>query len=297
MVVDSGFLSFEDTQQAIDSIANSLSNEYISKAVLICKVLAVAFVIINFIKEYTKSAGKDGAPISISTWIFNIFLIVLLVNTNQVLSVTDSFLAAFSENFEALNTNGETPAQAFARWDAEFNEYVDEYYSEQFSSMPVVGDILNAVNRILDNITGGFYYIILYIVKALAYCLELLAYPVFLIERGFLLLMMKIIAPLAFALAVLDGQRSMLMRWIKIYAAIYLTGLFFILITWFCDSLFIQISDQYLERAMSGLTTDGWINGAGDRHIMQVIVFTAIAISKVKLYSSAVSLSHRIFSS
>ena len=77
MVVDSGFLSFEDTQKAIDTIANNFTNTYIENAVIICKGLAVAFVIINFIKEYSKASGKDGTPISVHTLFFNVFLIYL----------------------------------------------------------------------------------------------------------------------------------------------------------------------------------------------------------------------------
>lgn len=296
MVVDSGFLSYQDTQRAIDNIANNFTNDYIEKAVLICKGLAVAFVILNFIKEYSKSSGKDGAPISVHTLLFNIFLIYLLINTTQILSFTDSFLSAFSKNFETMNAQGETPAQAFARWDTEYQKAVDEYYKATSSNIPILGAIEAEVTKIVDQILNGFYSVILYLVKAIAYVLELLAYPVFLIERGFLLLMMKIIAPLAFALTVLESQRGMFMKWIKIYSAIYITGLFFILINWFCNSIFIEISDLYLDRAYGGVPTDGFINGAGDRHLMQVIVFSAIVMAKIKLYSSAVSLSHRIFS-
>lgn len=296
MVVDSGFLSFEDTQKAIDAIANNFTNSYIEKAVLICKGLAVAFVILNFIKAYSSSAGKQGVPISVHTLFFNIFLIYLLINTTQILAVTDSFLSGFSKNFEVMNKQGETPSQAFKRWDAEYEAAVAEYYKKTNSEIPILGEIQAQVTKIVDSIQNGFYSIILYAVKAIAYVLELLAYPVFLIERGFLLLMMKIVAPLAFALGVLEGQRSMFMKWIKIYAAIYITGLFFILINWFCNSIFIAISDQFLDRAYAGIPTDGFLYGAADRHLMQVIVFSAIVLSKIKLYSSAVSLSHRIFS-
>lgn len=295
MVIDSGFLSYEDTQKAIDSIANNFTNDYIEKAVIICKGLAVAFVILNFIKEFSRSSGKDGAPISVYTLLFNVFLVYLLVNTTQILAFTDSFLSEFGKNFEAMNTRGETPAQAFNRWDAEYAAAVEDYYKKTIN-IPVLGAIERGIDLIGDYVLNGFYSVILYIVKGIAYCMELLTYPVFLIERGFLLLMMKIIAPLAFALTVLDGQRSMFMKWIKVYSAIYLTGLFFILITWFCNALFIEIADRFLDRAYGGIPSDGWLKGAGDRHLMQVIVFSAIVLAKLKLYSAAVSLSHRIFS-
>lgn len=294
-----GFFGYDAVQGAIDSISLHLSDTKIGQAVTWAKGLGVAFVILNFMKEMLRNLKPDmgGQPFSYYSVAMNLFFIFILWNTEQVLGLADACLNEFASIFKTMDGADTSIDAIFSRWCQEYEEAHAAYKQQNASSMPVIGDLYTVLLSILDLISSAFYFIVLVIVKGLAWLVNGLAYPVFLIERGFLLIIMKITAPLLFALAILEKHRDLVWRWLKIYAAIFLTGLFFILVTWFTDLLFVTMSRQFLDNAYSGVHQTVFEVDAGylDRHLIQVCFYAVIVFAKVKLYATSISIANRLF--
>jgi len=294
-----GFLGYDAVQSAIDSIALKITETQLGKAVIWAKGLAVAFVVLNFMKEMLKNLKSDmgGQIFSFYSAAMTLFFIFILWNTESVLGLADACLQEFSNLFKNMPGADNSMDGTFSRWCQEYEEAYTEYKRQNESSVPLIGDVYTILLSIFDLFNSAFYFIILVVIKGLAWVINGLAYPVFLIERGFLLIIMKITAPLLFALAVMEKHRDLVWRWLKIYAAIFLTGLFFILVTWFTDLLFVTLSRQFLDNAYAGQTQTafGIETGFMDRHLIQVCFYSAIVFSKVKLYATSISIANRLF--
>ncbi|MFV0468635.1 MAG: hypothetical protein ACK5MK_06880 [Dysgonomonas sp.] len=301
MTVD-GFFGYEAVQKAVDALSLQAAPQ-ITSFMNVVKGLAIGFVLLNWIRdaiESTKSIGSGKVnyfPVAPSQIIFGIFYIAIISNSTVILTALDTLMAEYVGDFK-LQGSGTSISVIFNRWCAEYEQLDELVRQQEESNIPVLGGIYNGIQHILDVITGAFYFVILVIVKGIAWIVNTIAYPVFLIERGFLLFAMKITAPLVFALAALKEYRELFYKWIKVYCAIFITGLFFIVVTWFCDQLFISLADNFNSNAMNGIHQGdifGLDLGYKDRHLVQVCFYTMIGIAKVKLYQSSISLSNRIF--
>ena len=88
----------------------------------------------------------------------------------------------------------------------------------------------------------------------------------------------------------LEQFRPMLMKWIRMYMAVFMTGLFFLFVTWFCDSVYYGLAEKFNQYAGMGGT------GVPDGdNISRVILFSVVVFTKAKLYSHSITLSNRIF--
>jgi hypothetical protein len=297
-----GFFGYEAVQKAVDALSLQAAPQ-ITSFQNIVKGLAIAFILLNWIREAIESTKNLGIgkvnyfPVSLSSLIFGIFYIAVAANSTNILTACDTLMAEYVGDFR-LQGNSTSVSDIFNSWCAEYEQMEELVRQQEESNIPVLGGIYNGVMLILDLIDSAFYFVILVIIKGLAWIVHTVAYPVFLIERGFLLFAMKLTAPLVFALAALKEYRVLFYKWIKVYCAIFITGLFFIVVTWFCDQLFITLADNFNSNAAGGIHQGDIMGpdvGYRDRHLIQICFYTMIAIAKVKLYQSSISLANRIF--
>jgi len=300
--MDDGFFGYQAIQSAVDALSTKAAPQ-ITSFLNVVRGLAVAFILLNWIREWIESTKSIGVgrvnyfPVAPSSIIFGIAYIAVVANAPAILTACDTLMAEYVGDF-TLQGSGTSVTEIFNRWCAEFDQLDELVRQQKESNIPVLGGIYNGIHQILDLISGAFYFVILVIVKGIAWLINAIAYPVFLIERGFLLFAMKLTAPLVFALAALKEYRDLFYKWIKVYCAIFITGLFFIVVTWFCDQLFITLADNFNSNAMHGIHQGeilGFDTGYKDRHLVQVCFYTMIGIAKVKLYQSSISLANRIF--
>jgi hypothetical protein len=297
-----GFFGYEAVQKAVDALSLQAAPQ-IASFLTVVKGLAIGFILLNWIREAIESTKNLGTgrvnyfPVSLSSLVFGICYIAVVANSTNILTACDTLMAEYVGDFK-LQGSGTSVSGIFNRWCAEYEQMEELVRQQEESGIPVLGGIYNGVMMILDLIDSAFYFVILVIVKGLAWIVHTIAYPVFLIERGFLLFAMKLTAPLVFALAALKEYRELFYKWIKVYCAIFITGLFFIVVTWFCDQLFVTLSDNFNSNAAGGIHQGdvfGLDVGYRDRHMIQVCFYAMIAVAKVKLYQSGISLANRIF--
>ena len=276
-------LSYESVTEVTNDIL--LRNSGIVSGIFIgIKALAVVFVLLTWIKEYVQGMGAEGQklPISVYSIVKGVLYIALICSFDYVTDLLDKGLGAYEASF-----NLDTTDQMYSigeQWMEEFeNETIED--EEQKGFFGKAWDAVKGGLSLMRDISDVWFWL-LQIVKFIAWCVNMMVYPIFLLERGFLLVVMKMALPLVLALGVLPAYKQMVTKWIALYCAIFLTGLFFILATQFCDAAYALIIKN---------NSVGWVAGVISPNFTKTIVFLVIAFAKVKLYKGAVDLSYKIF--
>lgn len=292
--MDDGFLGFEAISKATETVVNHCAPQ-IDILMTSAKTLAVSFLLLNWLREYieekreAQKAGKPMLPVSFKQIFYSILYIMIILNWQTLINTLDNGLTAYVSSFDL--ENNVVMNDRFAEWDKYFEE--QRLQNEKGESTSVLTTISDALTLLVDYISYGTSYILLNIVKGISWFINLIAYPVFLIERAFLLFIMKMIFPLVLALGAIERFREKFYKWIMVYCSIFVTGLFFLFVTWFCEGIFAALYNNFTVNP-SG-TFLGSDLGYLDRHTVEICIFTVIAFAKVKLYGSSINLASRLF--
>lgn len=255
----------------------------ISNVMVFVKVIALIFIIINLIKIYLDSLGNEQAfKINWNKIIWTFVYVAFLFNYNVIIDKSEIILGEFENTIQLENSDKMYSLLEDNYMQTEFNKAKSEDDNSWIS------DVLLQINIALKKIANLFdpMNLILMLIKAIAWLIDACIYPVFLIERGFLLLCCKLIAPFVFALATLEKYRDLAFKWFRVFAAIYLSGIFLMLVCAVCNGLQVQ-----LVKLFNGGDTYKWAltSTAG---IMAICI---LSLAKGKLLGSAVNFSNKIF--
>ena len=252
------------------------------------KILAVTFILVNWCKSILQGMDKakengKGFSLKPTDILYGILYIILILNINLLTDGLDNLLSAYSQSFEVENSQSlYNPMEELLLVDETRN-----LPNETWMDAGVA--IMSRFAETLTNVIDPFYWL-LSILKVIAWLVNVIVYPIFMLERAFILMILKVVLPLVLALAALEEFRPMLMKWIRMYMAVFMTGLFFLFVTWFCDSVYFGLAEKYNQYA--GIAGTGVPDGD---NISRVILFTVVVFTKTKLYSHCVTLSNRIF--
>lgn len=274
------------TYETVTSVTNEIlltNNAVISGIFIAVKTLAISFVLLTWLKEYLQGIDKTGQKLPISFYSIGkgIACILLIAQFNVVTDLLDKGLGAYESSF-----NIEASDNMYSIGESWMDEY-DENIIEEEEQKGFLGRAWDGIQNgvsFLKNAVDIWYWI-LQIVKFIAWGVNMMVYPIFLLERGFLLLIMKIALPLILALWMIPAYKQIVAKWVMLYCAIFITGLFFILATQFCDAAYAMLAQQdNVSWAFE------FYQNAG-----KTATFLIIAFAKVKLYKGAVDLSYKIF--
>lgn len=275
----SNFLNYESITEVCNSILldkGSLLDNVMTGA----KILGVAFVVLYWIKEYLKGLDSNDADKKNGITIYSIgkgvAYILVIVNFNVLLDMCDNGLASY-QNSLGLSVSDNIYDAFNEDWmemeeDAIANAEEDAWYDG-------VVDIASSVGNMVMNAVDVWWWL-LQILRGVSWLINVMIMPIFLLERGFLLLIMKVAFPLILALGANEVYRNLLTKWILLYCAVFMTGPFFIIATNFCDEAY---------RLM--------MSSAIDDNLSKLIAFSVVVFAKVKLYKGAIELSYKIFQS
>lgn len=252
------------------------------------KILAVSFILVNWGKrliEGMDKAKEEGKSFSIKPTdiLYGILYIVLILNINLVTDTLDNLLSSYASSFEVENSQRMyNPLEELLLVDGTEGMAQDTWMDAGVAMMSRFAETLT-------NVIDPFFWI-LSILKVLAWLINVIVYPIFMLERAFILMILKVVLPLVLALAALEEFRGMLMKWIRMYMAVFMTGLFFLFVTWFCDSVYYGLAEKFNQYA--GIGGTGVPDGD---NIGRIILFSVVVFTKAKLYSHSITLSNRIF--
>ncbi|MGL5919429.1 MAG: hypothetical protein ACRCZQ_02865, partial [Bacteroidales bacterium] len=188
------------------------------------KALAVVFLLVNWIKEFLdyldqKNKGEGAAlPFTPSKIFYSCFYIALILNINVLLNGVDDMLSSYSEAFKLENSQAMySPIEEIIKMDIETEETMTNTVGETATGL--INSFMNAVYN-LANMVNIFWWI-LAIMKVIAWLVNVVVYPMFLLERSFLLMLLQIALPLVLALGAFDKFRPMVWEWFKMYIAVF----------------------------------------------------------------------------
>ena len=271
------------TQQVMSSVDSMIAPVFVGT-----KVLALAFILINWGKKLLEGmdrAKEEGKSFSLKPTdiVYGMLYILLVANINAVTDGMEDLLASYAGSFQVENSQRlYNPLEELLLVDETQNMPQETWMDSGVA-------IMSRFAETLTNAVDPFYWI-LSILKVLAWLINVIVYPIFMLERAFILMILKVMLPLVLALAALDEFRGMLMKWVRMYMAVYMTGLFFLFVTWFCDSVYYSMAERFNQYGgMGGLGIPD-----GD-NLTRLILFTVVVFAKTKLYSHSITLSDKIF--
>jgi len=269
--------------KAISDMTNDMISDYSGtlQAVMIgVKALAVVFVLLNWLKEYLDGLKSPEKHRGITPYslVVGILFIALISNFNVVSDYIDKMLGAYEESFSVQATDN---IYNFTRgWiDDMEEETIQEEETFGESVMNTASSVVGSIVSFFRNI-GDIWWWIYQLLKGIAWFINALLYPVYLLERGFLLLVMKFAMPLILALGTVQAYRQLVKKWILLYCAVFVSGLFLMLATNFCDATFAIITRTF---------------GLMDNNDSQSMLFLVVVFAKAKLYKAAVEMSYKLF--
>ena len=278
----------QDTLIGVTQSVESGVSSMIAPLFTASKALAVTFIHINWIKrviEGMDKAKEGGKSFNLKPTdiLYGILYIILILNINVITNGLEELLASYSASFDVENSQRMyNPLEELILVDETKNMPNDNWMDSSVA-------VMSRFAEVVTNLADPFYYL-LAILKVLSWLINVIVYPIFMLERAFILMILKVVLPLVVALAALDEFRPMLMKWIRMYAAVYMTGLFFLFVTWFCDSVYFSLAEKYNQYGgMGGLGIPD-----GD-NMVRIVLFSVVVFTKIKLYSHSITLSNKIF--
>lgn len=271
------------TSQVISSVDSMIAPVFLGT-----KILATAFILVNWGKKLLEGMDrgkeeKSGFSLKPTDVVYGMGYILLILNIGLLTQGMEELLASYSASFQVENSQRMyNPLEELILVDETQNMAQEDWIDTGVA-------VMSRFAETLTNVIDPFYWI-LGILKVVAWLVNVIVYPVFMLERAFLLMILKVMLPLVLALAALEEFRPMLMKWVRMYMAVYMTGLFFLFVTWFCDSVYYGLAERFNQYAGMG----GWGIPDGD-NITRLILFTVVVIAKTKLYGHSITLLDKIF--
>lgn len=274
------YLSYDNITQVCNSILVD-KGELVHNVLIGTKILAVAFILLYWLIKYAESLkgndadGKSG--ITVYNIVRGVVYIVLVCSFNNIVDMVDRGLGAYDASFGVKATY-----QMYEALDEDWIAEDEEQAIQNAESSGFWDSSMNVVNQIghwIANL-GDIWWWGLQVLKIVGWLINIMVMPIFLLERGFLLVLMKISFPLILALGANEAFQGLLKKWLGLYCAIFLTGLFFILATQFCDEAYRMIVNE---------------GGMADDNQAKTIIFAVVVFAKVKLFKGAIELSYKLF--
>lgn len=275
------YLSYE----AITSAANNMvfeSSSVLTGAMYGVKGIAILFILLTWMKNYIEGLKdpENHRGISWDKIFFGILYVLLVINCDYISNVADGVLGSYEKSF---NISASTEMYSFTEsWITDMQDEIIEEEEEKGFWSNIIDKVSGFASSAKDLFVnfGDIWWWLFLVIKGIAWFVNLIVYPIFLLERSFLLMLMKFAMPLILALGALKSYRKLVSRWLALYCAVFITGLFFILATQFCDQVF------------GGIVMDSGIINANDS---KALLFIVIAFAKAKLYKGGKDLADKLF--
>lgn len=252
--VDTSLLGYENIIRAFNTIQAHID---IHPAMLTVKVLASSFILLNILKKWSES--RLNTNISLTPWdiITSFAYILLIFGYTEILYYIEGFGKVFEGYIlESINTitDGMT---------------IKSYYE---STPPRWGTFSVGIINLSSILIG--------ILDFIGWLVNTMAFAGFMIERGFLLILLNLTFPFVICLATLKSFRELLLNWVRLYFSVYLIAVVLLAGNVVIDALYSALLSNYIEDETGLIDTSDWIR--------VVLVFTLV-FSKVMIYKGGIN--------
>ncbi|MDF0706960.1 hypothetical protein [Flagellimonas okinawensis] len=265
----------------VDAVFQTIKDSDFSQYTIVgMKALAVLFFLVNILKKYNEGiAATDGHTWGLTpTELAKNFAIVLLVIfSTEVLGVFDGILVVI---------------------ESQYRDTAPALLPLQLQDVDLERDVgaLEAAKKAMailyEALVTPLYglKLLAFIIGVILWLLDIFIYPIFLVERYFLLGIMQAFFPLVISLSVFEKFRHLAYTYFKFYAGVYMLVPAFFLVNVFVNNLYTEINTNF----WGNLFGTDW----GNEFFAPVIQLGSIGfivLLKFKLYRKATSFTLRLF--
>jgi len=243
------------------------------------KGIAIAFLLVRLVYTLSKTTLKkktfdnlQKVEIPISLWhiLTYTFYAVMIASYDLLLAAADNILGYFVFIYTDLDVT--SVSLALDEMDYEGNLDAEETWYQVFKRFGYTA------LAYLNNPT----LIVVKIVKVIAWILDLIIYAIFIGQRFFVLMILKLLGPLALCLSLLPGFEGTIGRWLTLYARWFLLIIPYFLAN-ICVAAFVETYEDIFVgfgRGYSG----GYIDDV--KAMVEVPLILLIVILKPILYAA-----------
>lgn len=235
----------------------------------VLKILAIAFFLLNvytnMFSRMTERFGTTKLPFNEKQILGSLVMVLVLVFYDQFLNFLDTLLLGMDEAYSKFSPLAFSPP---------------EEEIQNGNDMDVWATLKLAGSHFVQFMTEPSY-IVLLLLKGLAWIIDTTIYVVFLMERFFFIGLLKVLGAIAIVLAVFEKFRDIFYKWLKLYITIYLLIFPFFLILGFTAFVF----DAFKENAdfpLLGTT-------------VQVTVLSIMIWLKLRLFKKSYDIVYKLF--
>lgn len=252
----------------INELSNMVSSNNIFKFTFTgAKVLAFAILIFKVLETFTKDFEGSEPKIGNLTSILGYGLVIM--SSDWIITSIENVFASV----QVVMTG--TSSDLYV----DLNSLVRERYTEMFQDAE---DELDMVGIVFSSIPTIVSLIITYLIGGLCKLADMSITASYLIQRLFILKLLKILFPLALALSTYSGTQKLFHTWILRYIGVFVLGIAYIGIIGITSMVQSTLLAQFGSDI--GMFTDGTSFAVGIL-VTMIVVFTV----KIKLFSVATS--------
>jgi hypothetical protein len=206
------------------------SNKVISNTLLGFKVLAILLFVLSIYSgmvdkvasKWNMESGTLSLPYSPSKLLISLIFVLLIASYDQLLILLDNVFLNLDNVFKSsidlgINFQEET-----------IEEEVSNGWKQALVSMG---------NFFSNLVSSGGSSIFMNLLHGLAKGIDAMIFGVFIIERFFMLGLLKIIGPFAISISIFKAGNEQFMKWLKLYIATYVLIIPFFLVLGFTNEI------------------------------------------------------------
>lgn len=242
------------------------------------KVLAIGLALVNILKKYNEGLADANGPswgLTPSELLKNFAIVVLVIFGDEVLTLFDNLLVSIENEFGAAAPN--IPSLNAIQSDIE--EVPTGMAGIAYTLAKYTTPLFGA--QLITGIVGFFIWF-----------MDVFVYAFFLVERFFLLAVLRVFFPVVITFAVYDKLRPLAYTFLKLYVAVYLIVPCFFLVNFFANELYAEIQTNWLNNFV-GIP----VNNIVFQQFTAVAAMTFVFLVKLKLYKKSVQFMFRLFTS
>ncbi|MEP2469915.1 hypothetical protein [Ekhidna sp.] len=230
-------------------------------------VIRLSYMLIS---NYTQVDGEKKFPLSTKGIIGVFGVIIAVMSYDYVLFFLDSILSTFFVNFPIWDN------QAIVSFRPEFGGV------EETRDLDVWGTLKMMGSRVVAVLTNPMY-LISEVLIFLLWLVEYVIVGIFLGERFFVLLILKMIAPLVWSMSMFPRFTPLLYNWIKLYLMWYILILPYMIVNLLVNAINIAMGDSMQQMGINE-------NLAQGMSVFLLPLSLLIIVIKFKLYATGKSL-------
>jgi len=249
------------------------------------KAIGGIIVIVMLSKMVFKSYSENGKVFAINTdsesglspykLLRMLFLLLMIGFSTQILELADGIMGSIES--EAYVNIKEMPdkIQEVYQTEREFNIQNLGFWDKILNQMNEIIKVINPLNWFGMG-TSGFVYIILTII-------EMIRYPLFLMQRFFVMGLIKIFFPLMIAFSLFDKTKDYVFEIMKVYLRTYLVIIPWIFVNMFGNTMVNGIMGK-LSSNVSGVTSSVMAVSEG---MIWAVLMIMLIFFKFKAYNKS----------